>query len=101
MKQTTPLAFQNPAVLLCFFLGFLLLGYTSYRAYVLSFTFDESFSYTAYATRTVPEILGFYLPTANNHLLNSLLMKLSDNLFGNHPFALRLPNLLAHAAYLI
>jgi uncharacterized membrane protein len=37
--------------------------------------------------------------SANNHLLNTWLMKCSVNLFGESEFALRLPNVLAAGVY--
>jgi hypothetical protein len=103
MKQSYPpkQGLLDPAFLLCFLLGTLLFAYTSYRAFALSFTFDESYSYTTYATRSVSEIFSFYIPTANNHLLNTLLMKAYDYFYGPHPLALRFPNLLAHGIYLV
>lgn len=78
----------------------LLLAYTVSRAFLLSFTFDEAWSWAWYARIDTWEILTYKNPTANNHMLNSLLMKLSGGLFGDHVFAWRLPNVLAHAGYL-
>lgn len=69
--------------------------YVAIRAYTLSFTHDESLSY---------EIINGneqLANTANNHVLNTTLMALSSALFGNSEFALRLPNVLAFALYLI
>src|SRR5690606_2142084 len=37
--------------------------------------------------------------TANNHVLNSLLIKLSVGLFGHHVWSLRLPNVLSFLVY--
>ena len=76
-----------------------LLAYTAYRAHALSFTHDESLSYLFHASRSYWSVLN-EADTANNHLLNTLAMKASASLFGTDPLALRLPNLLAHAAYL-
>ncbi len=83
--------------------GAVLLGYTATRASLLTFTHDESFSYVYHARASVEEILSFTIRRApsNNHLLNTLLMKLSAGLFGESELALRLPNLLAHALYLV
>ena len=81
-------------------LAFVLLAYTFYRAITLSFTHDESFSYTRYVLLSYYEILKFVHPTANNHLLNTLLMKLLSSLFGSSELVLRLPNLLGHCLFL-
>ena len=80
--------------------GGLLLAYTSYRAHALSFTHDESLSYLFHVSRSYQSIL-FDAGTANNHLLNTALMKLFGELFGSHPFSLRLPNLIGHGIYLV
>lgn len=81
-------------------LGLLLWAYTIVRAARLSFTHDESLTYRLAARADVTEILRYEVPKpSNNHVLNSLLTKLTL-LIGADPFALRLPNLLAHGLYL-
>ncbi|MEE2663885.1 MAG: hypothetical protein VX681_07175 [Myxococcota bacterium] len=80
--------------------GGLLLAYTGYRAHALSFTHDESLSYLFHVSRSYGSIL-LDADTANNHLLNTVLMKLFGAGFGPHPLWLRLPNLAAHAVYLV
>lgn len=47
------------------------------------------------------EIISFSNWFMNNHVLNSLFMKYSIELFGNEEWALRLPNLLALVLYLV
>ncbi|MEM7035904.1 MAG: glycosyltransferase family 39 protein [Bacteroidota bacterium] len=74
--------------------------YTLYRAAALSITYDEAWSWNTYVRGGWDAILTSTPPAANNHLLNSILMKLSSGLFGDGEFALRLPNVLAHLAYL-
>lgn len=73
----------------------ILLVYVLIRAYTLSFTHDESLSYTL--------IQGDHTwgNTANNHLLNTLFMSLSKALFGTSEFSLRLPNVILFIVYLI
>lgn len=78
----------------------LLLAYTTGRALAVALTFDEAWTLTGYARTPWADILGFKYVTANNHLANSLLVKASTGLLGDSPFAIRLPNLLAHVAYL-
>lgn len=74
-----------------------ILVYVTYRAYRLSFTFDEIVSYDL--------LQGLSLDTvgksANYHLLNSLLMKACNGLFGSSELSLRLPNVLAFVLYAI
>lgn len=71
-----------------------LLAYTAFRAAHLSFTHDESLSYTIAAGD--PTWRGL----ANHHPLNTLLMQAALATVGDSEWALRLPNLLAHALYL-
>ena len=80
------------------FLAVLLFLYVALRAYLLSFTHDECYSYLQYVRKTW--IVASTLDYTNNHLLNTWLMKISSTLFGNSEFALRLPNLLFFAIYL-
>lgn len=54
---------------------------------------DEAWTFLAYASR--PLVLGITYYTANNHLLNTLLMHLSTSVFGESVWALRLPTLMA------
>jgi uncharacterized membrane protein len=52
--------------------------------------YDESVTYVHYASR--PLYVGLTTYTApNNHVLNTVLVHLSTELFGNHPWAIRLP----------
>lgn len=78
----------------------ILISYTTLRAAFVPMTFDEIWSFRSYASAPIKAILNFSFPTANNHPGNSLLMKASMAIFGNSPFALRLPNLLAHGLFL-
>jgi len=51
---------------------------------------DEAYSFLTYASHPFYVGLSFYNDT-NNHLFNTLLMRLSFLAFGNQPWALRLP----------
>jgi hypothetical protein len=86
---------QSSSALLIY--AFLVFAYVLYRAYHLSFTFDEIVSYDL--------LQGFSLETAgqsaNYHLLNSYLMKACNAAFGDSELSLRLPNVLAFIIYLI
>ncbi len=54
---------------------------------------DESAAYMLFASKPLRTGLSTYL--ANNHLSVTFLMHVSANLFGAHPWAIRLPTLLA------
>lgn len=65
-----------------------------FRAYQLSFTYDECLSYTILKGNIALK------DTANHHFLNTWLMALCMFLFGESPFSLRLPNVLSFLIYL-
>jgi 4-amino-4-deoxy-L-arabinose transferase-like glycosyltransferase len=60
-------------------------------------TYDEAFTCTFYAPKPVGFILSDYT-WPNNHLLHTLLVKLSMALFGTHLWSVRLPALIAGIA---
>jgi hypothetical protein len=88
------------AFLLNLGLAALLWAYSITRAYRLSFTHDESLTFFHSVLSPLADTLNFTTTSgANNHLLNSLLTRLSIG-FGTGELALRLPNVLAHGMYL-
>lgn len=83
-------------------LGGLFLGYTVIRAARLPITCDEAFTGNHWVDRGPLAALTFDGPVrSNNHLLNSLLAGACQAVFGRTPFALRIPNLIAHAVFLV
>ncbi|GGH66841.1 ArnT family glycosyltransferase [Phaeocystidibacter marisrubri] len=68
--------------------------YVVLRSAWLSFTIDEAMSYNY-----VVGLWGEEMNIANNHFLNTQLMKLSQSVFGSSAFALRLPNVLSFFLY--
>jgi len=72
----------------------LLFGYSAYRACHLSFTHDESLSYMIVAFNA-----DWYF-TANNHPLNTRLMRWCLHWLSDREWALRLPNVASHVLYL-
>ncbi len=82
-------------------LGVVFLSYTVVRAVRVPLTCDEAFTGNHWVDRGPLAALTFDGPVrSNNHLLNSLLSTVSQAVFGRTPFALRLPNLIAHAVFL-
>jgi len=67
------------------------------RAAVQSITIDEAHTYWAFVARPWP---AHWTPAANNHVLNSMLMRLAVALFGVSHLTLRAPALLGAAIYL-
>lgn len=72
-----------------------------YRAAHLPITHDEASTWLNYRHLNLWSCLNEYFcwQTANNHWLNSLLLQGSASLFGDAPWALRMPNCLAGMLY--
>lgn len=83
-------------------LGLIFLSLSIYKAAHTAFTHDESFTYLTYVKKNFVGIVNMEDPvSANNHLLNTLLMKVIDKLIAPTPFHLRLPNILAHLIFIL
>ncbi|MGA2195364.1 MAG: hypothetical protein ABSH40_08845 [Bryobacteraceae bacterium] len=67
------------------------------RASVQSLTIDESDTFLVYVVRAN---LSDWEAASNNHVLNSLLMRLFVMVFGASPFTIRLPALIGAAVYI-
>jgi hypothetical protein len=80
--------------------GILLILFVTKKSATSSFTHDESYSYTRYVHTGFMDIISFKNPSPNNHILNTLLMKFSEKIFGPSELALRLPNIFFLAVYL-
>jgi hypothetical protein len=69
-----------------------------YRAATQCVTIDEAFSYLSFISTPFRETLRRY--DANNHVLNTLLAKLSTAVFGVSEFTMRIPSLAGGALFL-
>lgn len=83
-----------------FGLGLILLAYTVARAILVSFTWDESWTFIHHVLPRMYFQEAHDKMGGNHHLLNVWGMIAAHKLFGSSELALRLPNLLAHALYL-
>src|SRR6186997_3048739 len=102
--------FQHPvlkssmkqATLLAWIFGALTLSFVIYKAASVSFTHDESYTYTRYVNNPFLDIINYNSSDVipNNHILNTLMMKTFQYVLGSSELALRLPNVLAYAAFL-
>jgi len=81
-------------------LSICIIYFVTYKAANSSFTHDESFSYTRYVHTGFMDIISYKNPYPNNHILNTLLMKYSEMIFGSSELALRIPNILLFIVYL-
>lgn len=73
--------------------------YVCLRAINVSITYDEAWTLYAFARQPVLDIVTAKNPVANNHILNSLLVKCCL-IFSDSEFTIRLPNLFGFALYL-
>ena len=80
-------------------IGVVLFGIAVYRAKTQSFTIDEAHTYNEYIRLGWDEIFNGYFD-ANNHILYTVLARLSMLTFGLSEFTLRLPALAAAALFL-
>ncbi len=87
-NYTLSLSFHTLALTFIVLLGFFI------RAYKLPFVilYDEAATYLDYCDGGFTSLLKIW--NTNNHLINTLLMKISIEAFGNGVIALRLPSLL-------
>lgn len=83
----------------CLLVGAAVLAFVAVRAVRVPLTFDEAVTYERTIATDLASIFEFR--TATNHFLNTVLTRLSHAVFGSAPWALRLPNVLACAGYLI
>jgi hypothetical protein len=74
-------------------------GYVLLRAWQMSFFIDESFSFTHFVLDSYRAIITYRIPDANNHVINSICMKLCSSLFGNGELSLRLANVMSFPVY--
>ena len=80
-------------------LGFFV--YCVLRAYFVGIVHDEAYTFEYFIKGEFKEIISQQHTTLNNHMLNSVLVKISYMLFGAHVFFLRLPTLLLFGVYLV
>lgn len=78
---------------------FLLTAVNIYRAATQSITTDEAFTYTRSVIVPIPELWKTF--DANDHVLHTLLCKVSVRLFGVSEFTLRIPALIGGVLMLI
>jgi hypothetical protein len=78
----------------------LLLSYVVVRAATLSITYDEAWTMIGFVQQQFMDILSYSPCSTNNHILNTILIKLTVVLSGETVFKARLPNVLAFILYL-
>jgi hypothetical protein len=81
--------------------GIVSFAYVFLRAIYVGITFDESWTITTFVPQSVYDIINFTECDANNHLVNTLLIKLFYLFDYQTLFVARLPNVLAFLLFLI
>lgn len=81
-------------------IALLLILYSILRSAMMCITTDEAFSYLVYVTKNAFLPPSYDFMTANFHMLNTWGMIICNTIFGSDEWSLRLPNVLAHAAWL-
>lgn len=81
-------------------LGLMFFCYALLRAWKLSFTHDEAYTFLRHVRNALADLITLKEVDPNHHPLNTLLMKLFFMLFGSHWLVLRMPTLLAYVLYL-
>ena len=73
--------------------------YVLLRAYYLSITYDEALTYLSYSIKSY---IGIFTEEsmANNHFLNTVLIKFFTGIFGVSEFVVRIPALIGASIYL-
>ncbi len=91
----------SPTAIFCLLLGSAYLAYLTLRAFFIPATMDESFSILQYVPKSIWQILtyDYPVPSANNHILNTLSIKFFTALAGTNLLSARLGNLLAGALF--
>lgn len=74
--------------------------YTFYRAFNIDITYDEAWTIKDFVPLDFINILNYSPCDANNHILNTLLIKFIGTLGGKSLFFARLPNFLSLIGYL-
>ena len=85
--------------ILPFGFGIGLFAFIIAKAFAVQVTTDEAYTLTILTKETVWNLVSYESSYTNNHILNSLLCKLSFSLFGMDQIAGRLPNILSFVLY--
>ena len=90
----------HPTTLLTYgFVGSLVVAYVAARAILVPFTYDEAATFLRYIDGDMSNVFDFSVAT--NHFLNTVATRLSYQVFGGAPWALRLPNVLASIGFVV
>ena len=75
--------------------------YCLLRAFFVDITHDEAYTFQHFVRNTLWQVVSQQGTNLNNHMLNTVVVKLSYLLFGSHVFFLRLPSLIFFGLFLV
>ena len=78
----------------------LLFSYVAVRAINVNFTYDEIWTCSGFVSQSYCDIIRLHPCDANNHILNTILIKVLFYICRPGPFIARIPNLIAFSLYL-
>ncbi|KPK86112.1 MAG: hypothetical protein AMS27_05765 [Bacteroides sp. SM23_62_1] len=87
--------------LICILIGISIFCFIVIKSTIASLTHDESITYLHFVPQKFMDIISYKIAYTNNHILNTVLIKGSEYLFGNSEIAIRLPNNLSYLVYMI
>ncbi len=102
IEKDTLFRFSPPtylASILYWSIGLVLFIYLALRCYYIPITHDEAGTFLEYVVMPLQNTLLCVPASATNHILHTLLVKGTTELFGNHVFFIRLPVLLSYILY--
>ena len=81
-------------------IGLSFIIYAIIRAWTVAITHDEAYTYLHFIRGSMRDAVDPFESNANNHMLNTLICKLIDGIFGNHLLLMRLHVVFLFAVYL-
>src|SRR6218665_604044 len=87
--------------IICFIAGLLVVCYVLIRAIHADITYDEAWTLNSFVPLNVIHVINYTPCDANNHILNTLLIKFFYCIGIENVFGARLPNVLACILYLV
>ncbi len=91
---------HQPVQIWYFLVALLLFVYVLLRAILLDITYDEAWTIFDFVPATYMHILNYTPPDTNNHILNSMAVKLCYSILPNTVFVARIPNVIAFLSFL-
>jgi len=90
------------SIVIVIIVGIIAFSFAILKAYFVPFTYDEAYTFIHFLPQDFMNIISLAKPfSANNHILSTLFVKLSQNIFGSSEIALRIPSLISFSIYIV